>query len=908
MKLVSLFFLFAIILIASVAASANSAHGKTSAKDTIIKLDSVRDRKLLKLKKPVKGAKNSNGAGYSTAKQDTTPKGSGLKSIIKATAEDSSYTDRVNKLSYLFGNAKVVYEDFELNAEYIRIDEKNHLIFARGILDPKKRYGPGRPISKSKDEKPVKSDSLMFNYDTKKGKIWNPATEQDGNYISGGLAKVLPHDEVAYRNVIFSTCALPFPDTHFGIVITKGIGQKNRIISGPAYLEVEGVPLPFAIPFGFFPKPNTRTSGVILPTFGEDQRLGFYLRNLGYYVGINDNIDVTFMTSLYSKGSYEISANSRYLKRYKYGGNLTLSYGSHNYGLVGDPARKDFNITWSHSQDPNAHPGTTFSASVNAGTSSYYQNSPGQNNYNLEALTQNNLRSSINYGKTWPGTPFNLNVSLGHSQDLTKKTVTLELPTFSFNMATISPFDPKDRIGEQKWYQKINIGYSLVGTNKINSVPESELFTKNTLSKRLQNGFQHTIPVSLNINAFKYFQFSTGGNYVERWYFQSIRKSFDRGSISGSLTPITDTIPGFARAGEYSLNAGVSTKIYSTIQFKKSTLTAIRTTTTPQISFSYRPDFGDPSYGYYRTAVSTASVPYPYTSQRYSIFEQSVYGGPSSGKQAGIGFSLDNTIEAKLKPKSTDTSGIARKVPILQGLSLSTFYNFAADSLKLSNISVSGHTSVLNQKVNINFSGTFDPYSTLIRDSITNGNVQNYIRRINRLSIRDGKFPLLQNFNLSMSASLNPSTFRPKQQQNANGTLAAMNPDQVQRLALINSDPSAYVDFNVPWNLSINYSFNYQNNIINSNVSNTVMLSGDVSITQKWKVQYNTTYDVRAGKLSSATSFAIYRDLHCWDLSIQWLPFGYYKSYNVTLKVKASILQDLKLSKRNDYTNNQSFQ
>jgi hypothetical protein len=228
--------------------------------------------------------------------------------------------------------------------------------------------------------------------------------------------------------------------------------------------------------------------------------------------------------------------------------------------------------------------------------------------------------------------------------------------------------------------------------------------------------------------------------------------------------------------------------------------------------------------------------------------------------------------------------------------------------MKLSNISVSGHTSILNQKININFSGTFDPYTTLVRDSITNGNVQNYMRRINRLSIRDGKFPLLQNFNLSMSASLNPSTFRPKQQQNTNGTMAAMTPDQAQRLALINSDPSAYVDFNVPWNLSINYSFNYQNNIISSNASNTVMLSGDVSITQKWKIQYNTTYDLRAAKLSSATSFAIYRDLHCWDLSIQWLPFGYYKSYNVTLKVKASILQDLKLSKRNDYTNNQSFQ
>ncbi|RFZ84709.1 LPS-assembly protein LptD [Mucilaginibacter terrenus] len=903
MKFLSLFFLLASLLTANTIAAANSISIKIAPKDTIIKLDTIRDRKLLK-KKPIQKSTVKSSSRKSAGGSDTTAKG-GLKSIIKATAEDSTHTDRVNQLSYLYGKAHVTYEDFELDAEYIRIDEKKHLIFARGAIDPKTKRYVGRPLSKQKEEKPVASDSLLFNYDSKKGKIWNPATTQDGNYISGGQAKRISEDEVAYRNVIFSTCELPFPDTHFGIVITKGIGQKNRIISGPAYLEIEGVPLPLAVPFGFFPKPNSRSSGLILPTFGEDQRLGFYLRNLGYYKAINDNVDATLMGSIYSKGSYELSLNSRYLKRYKYGGNLTLSYGSHNYGLVGDPPRKDFNINWSHSQDPNAHPGTTFSASVNAGTSSYYQNNPGQNNYNLEALTQNNLRSSITYGKTWAGTPFNLNVSLGHSQDLTKKQVTLELPTFSFNMATISPFDPKDRVGEQKWYQKINVGYSLVGTNKLNAVPESELFTKETLTRRLQNGFQHQVPISLNLNILKYFQFNTGGSYTERWYFQTIRKSYDRGSINGQLIPITDTVGGFARAGEYNLNAGVSTKVYSTIQFRKGNIKAIRTTTTPQISFNYRPDYGDPSYGYYRTAVSTASVPYPYTAQRYSIFEQSVYGGPSIGKQAGIGFSLDNTIEAKVKAKSTDTSGVDRKIPILQGLTFSTFYNFAADSLKLSTINMSGHTSILNQKVNINFSGLFDPYQTLVRDSISNGVKQNYVRRVNKLRFSDGKFPLLQNFNLSMSASLNPSTFRPKQR--TDNTIANMTPDQEQRLAMINSDPGAYIDFNVPWNLSINYSFNFQNNIINSSSSNTVMLSGDVSLTQKWKVQYNTSYDIRAGKLSSATSFAIYRDLHCWDLSIQWLPFGFYKSYNVTLKVKASILQDLKLSKRNDYTNNQSF-
>lgn len=878
-------------------------------KDTIIKLDSVRDRKLLRLKKPAKGAnsKNSTATTASTTARDTTPqKAGGLEDIVKSTAEDSSFVDNDNKVSYLYGKARVTYQEFQLDAEYIRVDEKNHKIFARGATDPRTKRYIGRPLSKSGKEKPVASDSLMYDYKTKKGKIWNPASEQEGNFISGGQAKQLNKEEVAYRNVIFSTCNLPYPDTHFGIVITKGIGQKNKIISGPAYLEIEGVPLPFAIPFGFFPKPDQRSSGVLLPTFGEDQRLGFFLRNFGYYIGLNDNLDVTTMGTLYSKGSYELTSTARYLKRYKYGGSLTLSYGAHNYGIQGDPYRKDFNVTWSHSQDPNANPGTTFSASVNAGTSSFYRDNPAQNNYNLNSLTQNNLRSSISYGRVWAGTPFNLNVSLGHSQDLTKKTVTLELPTFSFNMSTLSPFDSKDRVGEQAWYQKITVGYSLVGTNKLNEVPESELFKGSTFSKRLQNGLQHNIPVAFNTNLLKFFQFSTGVNYTERWYLQSIRKRFERGSIAGQSVPVTDTVPGFVRAGDYSLNASLSTKFYGIMTFKKGNIKKIRHVTTPTISFNYKPDYGDPSYGYYRTAVSNASVPYPYTYQRYSIFDNSPYGGPAVGKQAGIGFSLDNTIEAKVKPKSTDTSGLDKTVPILQGLSISTFYNFAQDSLKLSTLNITGHTAILNQKVNINFGAVFDPYINQVRDSISNGMVFNYVNRINRYTFQDGKLPMLSSFNFSMSGSLNSAQFKPKQ-VTAGSSLQTMTPNQAQRLALINSDPGAYIDFNIPWNIAINYNFNYTNNITSSSSSNTIMVSGDVSLTQKWKVQYNANYDLKARALSSATSFAIYRDLHCWDLSIQWLPFGYYKSYNVTLKVKSTILQDLKLSKRSDYTSNQSF-
>jgi hypothetical protein len=907
LKFITFFFLLAIILTVNVlVAESKGTHKGYSSKsvaDTIIKLDSVKDKKLLKGKKNGRTPATKN----ATAPADTTKKNNGgLQSEVKAVAEDSTKADNERNILYLYGRARVTYEDFELDADYIRVDQKNHVIFARGSIDPRTKRYIGRPISKQKNDKPVSSDSLLFNYETKKGKLYNPASEQDGNFISGGQAKKLNETEVAYRNVIFSTCDLPYPETHFGIVITRGIGEKNRIISGPAYLEIEGIPLPLAIPFGFFPKPNQRTSGVILPTFGEDQQLGFKLSNFGYYLGFNDYIDLTTTATVYSKGSYELNSVMRYLKRYKYTGNLALSFGSHNYGLPGDPSVKDIHIDWTHSQDANANPGSTFSASVNAGTSGFFKNNPSISNYNVNNIAQSSLRSSISYGKTWAGTPFNLSVGLSHSQDIARKTITIELPTVAFGMSSINPFDSKDRVGEQKWYQKITVSYNMTATNKVNDVPESELFKSETLSKRLQNGFQHQIPVSLGLNILKYFQFNSSVNYTERWYFQSINKRFERGSISNTDQLITDTIAGFKRAGEYSLSTGLSTKLYGTINFKHGNLKAIRHVATPSISFGYRPDFSDPNFGYYRTVVSNATIPYPYTSQKYSILENGVYGYPSAGKQAGLNFSVDNTIEAKMKAKSTDTSGVDRKVTILQGLSFSTFYNFAADSMKLSPITFSGHTAIFNQKLNISFQGSFNPYVTVIRDSIQNNVIQRYATTINRYTWQDGKFPQLSNLGISMSGSLNATKATAPGTPGVN-TLQNVNPAQAQRLALVNSDPNAYVDFNVPWNISFNYSYSYSNNQNVVSTSNTIQISGDVNVTQKWKVQYSTNYDIKARQLGSATSFSIYRDLHCWDLSVQWIPFGYLKSYNVTLKVKSTILQDLKLSKRNDYTNNGTF-
>lgn len=896
--------------------SASYHHAKVNhytITDTIIKLDTIKDRKLLR-KKPLNKPSahltdtvNIKGVKTDTTKTDTTkkPKPDELQSQIKSKSDDSSHIDYVKKIGYYYGNARVTYQDIELDADYIRVDELNHLLFASGLKDPKTKRYSGRPIFKQKDDKPLIADSLIFNYITKKGKIYNASSEQDGNFISGGTARKLNETEVAYRNVLFSTCDLPYPDTHFGIVITKGIAEKHQIISGPAYLEIEGVPLPLFLPFGFFPKPDHRTSGVILPSFGEDQTLGFFLKDFGYYLGLSDYVDLTTMGTYYSKGSFDLGTTAHYLKKYKFQGTASLRYGSHKYGLETDPPSKDFNITWSHSQDPAANPGTTFSASVNAGTSSFYANSPSQSGYNLQALTQNNLRSSISYAKTWPGSPFNLNMSLGHSQDITRKTITLELPTFSLNMNTLSPFDSKDRVGEQKWYQRITVGYSLQGTNKLTDIPESELFTANTFSKRLQNGFTQSIPVSLSLNVLKYFQFNSSINYHEVDYFQTVRKHYGRGSISGQDTLIIDTVKGFKRGSDYSISSGFSTKIYGTMNFKGK-LKAIRHVMTPSVSFNYRPDFSDPKYGYYNTIVSNATIPYPYQKTKYSIFDNNVYGGPSGGKSAGLAFSVDNSIEAKLRPSITDTSETDKKISILQGLSFSTFYNFLADSMKLSDISFNGRTALFNQKLGISFGGTFHPYTTVVRDSISNNQIIRYAHDINRYSWLDGRFPMLRNFNLSTDFNFNSKSLsHPSNQNNTQpqpNTVNTMTKAQADRLAMINSDPNAFVDFNVPWNINVSYSFSYNNDGVRATTNNTLNFNGDVNITPKWKIQYNSGFDIKAGRLTT-TSLNIYRDLHCWDLSFQWIPFGYYKFYSVDLKVKASILQDLKLSKRKDYYN-----
>ncbi len=825
-----------------------------------------------------------------STKRDTVTKKSapagGLNSKVTYSAVDSVRVDNINNIAYLYGKAHVKYEDFELDADYIRLDQKNNTVFARGVTNPANKRYTGKPLIKQGSEPPLTTDSLFFNYKTKKGKSYGIFSDVEGGYLQAQQFKKNEYDEGFFKRGIYSTCNLAHP--HFGIHISRGIATDKQIITGPAYLVIEDVPLPVGIPFGFFPKPNKRSGGLLFPTFGEDTR-GFFMRDLGYYLGLNDYWDLSTRGTLYSKGSYELGTAARYRKNYKYDGGLNFRFASTRNGVEGTPSykkpNKDFNLTWSHSQSPLANPGTTFSASVNAGTGSYFQNTGAAGTYNPTEIARNTLSSSISYGKIFANGLFNFTSSLSHSQDIVQKTVFLDLPRFSLNMTTLNPFDSKDRAGEQKWYQKLSFGYSMQGSNSINTT-EDKLFKKGSLND-FRNGIQHDIPVSLSLNILKYFQFNSGLQYSEKWYMQTIRRRLD--PVASGFALATDTIQGFSRVYEYSMNSGLSTKLYGKFSFKKGKLMALRHVMTPSANFNYRPDFGTNKFGYYRDLQGdTARI-----SSRYSIYENPVFGAPSPGRMAGIGFSIDNNVEAKVR-STADSTKSSVNIPILQSLSFSGNYNFAAENFKLSAIGFSGRTAFFKQKIGINFYGTLDPYKI-----DASGN------RIDKYTIESGKLARLTNFGLSTDFSLNSKSAK-NRNENLNkldGVKQNLSSQQQDELNAISRDPNAFVDFNIPWNISAAYSFNYSKNGLQSSISNTLNFYGDFNVTPKWKVQYTSGYDFQANKLS-LTQFSIYRDLHCWDLSFRWSPIGNYRFYSVDLRVKASILQDLKLSKRRDSYNN----
>ena len=856
------------------------------------------------IKRPVNGRGRPQSPVTGATTTQTKPKDTVASEKVEYKAKDSTVVDKTSEIVYLYGEARVMYQGFELDADYIEFNTKTNLVYARGRTNARGKY-VGRPILKMEGQGTSMADSLRYNIKTGAGTIHGVFSEQEGGFFSGGKAKKQPDDEIHSKGQIYSTCNLPHP--HFGIYITKGIVTKNQIITGPVYLEIEDIPLPLGLPFAFFPKPNKKSSGFILPSPGEDFTRGFFLREGGYYIGLNDYWDAKILGTIFTRGSYEGSLLSNYIKRYKYTGTINFRYADSRYGSEGSSdfrAQKDFNIIWNHSQNANAKPGTNFSASVDAGTSSYNRNTAGGNTYDPSQTAKNTLRSSIAYGRIF-GNGITLGTDLSGYQDTQTKQVGITLPNLSLAVPTFNPFDSKDRLGEQKWYQKITVGYSLQASNSI-TTSESQLFQKESLRK-FRNGLNHQIPINMAFNVLDYFNFNTGISFTERWHFQTIEKTYLR-VVNSPDQVVTDTVPGFKRNNEYNLSMGTSTKIYSIAQFTKfGNFKALRHVMTPSVNFSYRPDFSTIQRGYYKEAKYTDGTGVLGSDGRpltYSIFEGSLYGGPGAGQNASISFGLDNTVEAKVLTPS-DTSGKGeKKIPIIQGLSINGSYNFLAKSYKLSVLSFNGR-SQFSDKLGVNYFGTLDPYQTKA-DSIGVNGVQTK-RLIDKYTWEAGKLPRLTSFGFSFNYSLNPEALKRRNmnedelRQNAS-KLGAVTKEQADALAMVSRDPNAFVDFKIPWNFAFDYAFQYTTTRegLNSSITNTLNFNGDANITPKWKVQFSSGWDFKASTFSY-TSLSIYRDLHCWDMSVSWVPFGAYQSYSVDIKVKASVLQDLKLSKRKAY-------
>lgn len=828
--------------------------------DTLISIDSSKINNNIN-----SGLKDS----VSTVKQKK--KEAVLKSKVVYHATDSMVLNVKTGEIYLYNKAKATYDKIQLEADFIKFNQKENTLYAKGVADSLGTV-TGKPVFQENDDK-YNCDEIAYNFKTKKGKIREISTAEGQGFLLGEQVKKNEKDELFIKSGKYTTCNLGHP--HFYIGVTKAKKAGKYIVSGPAYLVIEDIPLPVAVPFGFFPSKNGRSSGILLPNIGEDTKLGFFLKDGGYYWGINDNMDLTLRGAVYSKGSYSFNINDGYYTRYKYKGNVNFSFSNRLLGEPESPGfqkNRDFNIRWSHNQDTRGT-GSTFSASVNAGTSKFYQNNSG---YSLANFTQNNLRSSISYSKSWKGTPLSIHSSLQHSQDLQTGIVNLTLPDFSFNMARINPLDRKNRTGTQKWFQKIGLSYTMTARNQV-SQKDSLLFDKQTLYK-FQNGIQHNIPISTSFNILKYINISPSINYTERWYLQHIEKKYFP-TLNNPSRTINDTVSGFGAARDYSFSTSASTRLYGMYNIRKFGIVAIRHVINPSVSFGYRPDFGEAQYGYYRT-VKTGDNKY----SKYSIYEQGIFGSPGAGKSSVISFGLGNNLEMKVKSKKDTVSG-TKKIKLLESFSIASSYNLFADSLKLAPFSFNARTTLFD-KANINFNALYDPY-VYIRQA------DGGILRINQFELnKNNRLAHLNSMSLSLGTSLNSQVFRGKSSASARKYTK-------EEMDLI-GNPQAYLDFNIPWSLTFNYSLNYLPLSLSNKIVQTLNFNGDFNLTPKWKVTFYSGYDFLAEKFTT-TSLSIYRDLHCWDMAIRWIPFGQLQSYNVDLKVKASILQDLKLTRRREY-------
>lgn len=830
---------------------------------------------------------------------------------------DYSATDSIkfvgNKV-FLYGDASVSYQEVLLTAYQIELDLDSSLAYATGRIDSTGTE-TGLPVFKDPSGE-YTMRSIRYNFETEKAIIEHVVTEQGEGYVVSHRAKKLKDNVYCLRNGKYTTCT-NHDHPHFYLNMTKAkVIPGKKIITGPAYLVIEDVTMPFVVPFGFVPSTSSYSSGFLLPSYGEESNRGFFLRDGGYYWAANDYFDLSMTGDIYTNGSWGTRFNSKYKVRYRFSGNLSFQYITNitsEKELPDYSKSTDMSINWSHSQDSKANPYRRFSASVNFSTSSFDRNNVGSI-INPRQLATNTKRSSISYSRQFPGTPFNFSANAQHSQNSRDTTIDLTIPNLTLTMNRIYPFKSKNKIGsKESWYEKISMSYTGNASNRI-STKESELMNS-SLTEDWKNGIQHSIPVSMNFKLFKYFTLSPSFNYKERWYFKSIEKSYDE---EQQKVVVSDTTQGFNRVYDYSFSVGTQTKLYTRFTPKEwffgKSIQAIRHMMTPSVSFSYSPDFGDPKYGYYDWFEYYDPNRDEVVRHDYSIYEGAMYGVPGRGESGSMSFGLNNNLEMKVKSRK-DSTGY-KKIALLESLNFSTSYNFLADSMNWSRINMSGRTKVLGTAVN--FNALFDPYTIKLDER---GNPT----RVNTLLWNDKKrIARLENASLSFGLNFGSKDFqKDKKDQNDSSSEfpeGETPPDGMpdpnspqQQSASASQEIPEYAPFSMPWNLSFNYNmrivqdkFNKERMAYDKKFTADISLNGNVELTPKWSINFSTGYNLDRKEISH-TNVRINRDLHCWSMSFNLVPVGSYKSYFFSIAVNSSMLRDLKYEKRSHPRDNPGF-
>ncbi len=851
----------------------------------------------------------NNPIGTPANKSDTIktppPKGD-VETTIDYSARDSIRASVDGKIVWLYGNAKIVYGSIELEADEIIIDYGENTLTAHGSRDSLGQR-VGYPIFKNGPEL-YETKDIVYNFKTRRARITEVVTQQGEGYLHADVAFKNEKDEILSVRNSYTTCSLEHPHFRIRSTKTKAI-PDDKIVSGPFYMEFNDIPLPAAFLFGMFPAKQTATSGILFPSFNEERRRGFNLRGLGYYFDINEYVKLAITGDIYTKGGHALYANSNYMKRYKYNGAVNFAY-SHNPDgddrIETNNFSNDFRLGWNHS--PQSKGSGRFAASVSAATSTYTRNNslitgaPGEfYTSQLNQITAK-LNSNISYNKRFTGTPFSLGLNVSHNQDLQTRLVDLQLPTMSVNMTNIYPF--QKNTGKTGPLENFSISYTMNAANRISNnigrVPANaarDSIAAFTLSnfgmfwKNGRKGMRHVIPVSTSMKALRYFTLSPLVNYEEKWYGESYDWHYD--PVREAVVR-KDTVDGFTRVANYSFSVGMNTRIYGmyTVKNPNRKVKAIRHIMNPAISFAYSPDFKH-NRNYFDTVTNLKTGILEYRSKHEGL----LYGGSTTSESGSINFSLGNNLEMKVKGPE---DSVARKVMLLNNLSFNARYDLLAEQFNLSNISIAANTNILDNMINLNFSATLDPY---LIQKITDPERPTVTReeRVDRLALRSGRLGRITNATLNISTNLNPKA-RNKQKTSQEKIAKSDLPEHEKEYLLAN--PDAYVDFEIPWSMNLGFNMTYTHGLNSEpRIIQHLQASGDLSISSQWKITYSTGFDFEQ-KEFTPTSLGITRDLHCWTMRLNWVPFGRFQQYNFTIAVKASILQDLKMERRKPFFDN----